>query len=265
MMSIFTIFRKEVASFFNSLIGYIVIGVFLTAVGLFYWFFEGNILQTGISGMDVLFDMAPYLFLFLIPAVTMRAFAEEQKAGTMELLFTKPITDWQIILGKFFAALFLSLVALLPTLLYLLSTYWLGILDGGPNGGGLATAQIFAAPFGGPSTLDMGATWGAYLGLFFLSGIFCAIGLFTSALTRNQIEAFVLGMFICFFFYLGLDFLAGIKALSGINALFLRLGIVGHYGSISRGVIDSRDVLYFISFVVVFLLLTQWVLSRKRT
>lgn len=264
MSSIITIFRKEISTFFNSLIGYIVIGVFLVGVGLFFWIFEGNILETGISGMDALFDFGPYLFLFLLPAVTMRAFAEEAKAGTMELLFTKPITDWQIILGKYLAALFLVLFALLPTLLYMLSVYWLGILDGGPQSGGLATAQILSAPAQGDSTLDMGATWGAYIGLFFLGGIFAAIGLLTSALTRNQIESFVLGVFGCFFFFVGFDFLAGIKALDAINAFFLRLGILDHYSSISRGVVDSRDLLYFISFIVVCLVLTHWVIRRKR-
>jgi ABC-2 type transport system permease protein len=243
MSNLLTLFRKEVASFFNSLIGYLVMGVFLTGVGLFFWVFEYNVLETGLAQMDALFDYGPYLFLFLVPAITMRAFSEELKTGTIELLATKPLTDWQIILGKYLAAAFLVLFSLLPTLLYLGTVWWLG------------------EPMG---NVDLGATIGAYLGLFALGCIFAGIGLLTSALTDSQIIAFVLGVFFCFFFYQGLDFAAGIKALNAVNTLLLKASIVEHYRSISRGVIDTRDVLYFLSFVIITLLLTKVALNAKK-
>ncbi|MEO1448702.1 MAG: gliding motility-associated ABC transporter permease subunit GldF [Bacteroidota bacterium] len=243
MTNIITIFRKEVASFFNSLIAYVVISVFLTGVGLFFWVFEFNVLETGQATMDALFDFGPYMFLFLVPAITMRAFSEEMKTGTIEFLVTKPVTDWQIILGKYLAAVFLVFFSLLPTLIYYLSVYWLG------------------EPVG---NLDQGATWGAYIGLFFLGAIFAAIGMFTSSISDNQIIAFILGVFISFFFYVGFDFMAGIKVLTNVNTFLLKLGIIEHYGSISRGVIDTRDALYFVSFVAIALILTYLVLQRRK-
>lgn len=243
MHNIIALFRKEVASFFNSLIGYLVISVFLTGVGLFFWVFEYNVLETGLAQMDALFDYGPYLFLFLVPAITMRAFSEEIKTGTIELLATKPITDWQIILGKYLAAAFLILFALLPTLIYLATVWWLG------------------SPVG---NLDVGAITGAYIGLFFLGCIFAGIGLFTSALSDSQIIAFILGVFACFFFFIGLDFAAGIKAMNAVNTFILKLSIIEHYRSISRGVIDTRDALYFVSFVAITLILTKMVLNGKK-
>ncbi|MEZ4772459.1 MAG: gliding motility-associated ABC transporter permease subunit GldF [Bacteroidia bacterium] len=244
MTNIITIFRKEVATFFNSLIAYMVIAVFLVGTGLFFWVFEYNILETGFATMDSLFFIGPYLFLFLVPAITMRAFSEEIKTGTMEFLATKPLTDWQIILGKYLGAVFLVFFSLLPTLIYYFTVYWLG------------------DPVG---NLDSGATIGAYIGLFFLGCIFAGIGIFTSALTDNQIVAFVLGVFLCFFFYLAFDLIAGIKALNSINNFFLQLSINEHYQSISRGVIDSRDALYFLSFVVIALIGTKIAISMKRS
>ncbi len=243
MQNVFTLFRKEIASFFNSLIGYVVISVFLTGVGLFFWVFEYNVLETGLAQMDALFDYGPYLFLFLVPAITMRAFSEEIKSGTIELLATKPLTDGQIILGKYLAAAFLVFFSLLPTLFYLATVWWLG------------------SPMG---NLDLGATAGAYLGLFFLGCVFASIGLLTSALSDSQIIAFILGVFLCFFFFIGLDFMAGIKALNVINTFFLELSIIEHYRSISRGVIDTRDALYFFSFIAVGLILTKVVLNSKK-
>lgn len=243
MSPILTIFRKEVSSFINSLIAYVVIAVFLIGVGLFFWVFPNNVLEMGFASMDMLFESAPYMFLFLVPAITMRAFSEEMKSRTMEFLITKPITDWQIILGKYFAAVFLVLFALLPTLLFMATVWWLG------------------SPVG---NLDVGATVGAYIGLFFLGAIFAAIGVFTSALTDNQIIAFILGVFLCFIFYQGFEFLAGVKTLDGINAFLLKIGIYEHYQSISRGVIDSRDILYYLSFITITLIGTKMVLNAKR-
>lgn len=239
----YTIFRKEVASFFNSLIAYMVMAVFLTGVGLFFWLFENNTLENGYSDMNALFDFGPYFFLFLVPAITMRAFSEEMKTGTIEFLVTKPITDWQIIGGKFLAAVFLVLFSLLPTLVYVASIWWLGE----PTG-----------------NLDTGATIGSYIGLFCLGSIFAAIGVFASSLTDNQIVAFILGMFLCFFLFLAFDFMAGIKVLDAVNAVLLDVGIMAHYRSISRGVIDTRDAVYFASVIAIFLILTKVSLNRKR-
>lgn len=220
-----------------------VIAVFLTGVGLFFWLFEMNVLETGQATMDALFDFGPYLFLFLVPAITMRSFSEEMKTGTIEFLVTKPVTDWQIIGGKYLAAVFLVLFSLIPTLIYYISVYFLGKTIG---------------------NLDQGATWGAYIGLFFLGSIFAAIGLFTSALTDNQIVAFITGVFLCFFLFLAFDFTASMSVLSGINDFVIKLGIMEHYRSISRGVVDTRDIFYFLSIAAIFLILTKMVLERKR-
>ncbi len=244
MHSILTIFRKEVAAFFNSLIAYMVISVFLIGVGLFFWVFEYNVLESGYASMDALFEIGPYFFLFLVPSITMRSFSEEVKTGTMEFLITKPLSDWQIILGKYFAAVFLVLFSLLPTLIYFFTIYMLGK----PTG-----------------NIDTGATIGAYIGLFFLGSIFAAIGIFTSSLTDNQIIAFILGVFLCFFFFLAFEFMAGVKSLDGINNFLIRLGIMEHYRSISRGVIDTRDFIYFVSFVGVALIGTKMSLNFKRS
>lgn len=243
MQNILTLFRKEVSSFLNSLIGYLVIGVFLIGTGLFFWVFEFNALESGYAGLDILFDIGPYLFLFLIPAITMRAFSEEFKSGTIEFLATKPLTEWQIILGKYFAAVFLVLFSLLPTLIYYVSIYLLG------------------EPAG---NLDSGATWGAYIGLFFLGCIFAAIGIFTSTLTDSQIVAFILGVVFCFVFYQAFDFVTGIDALGPFSAFIGKIGIIEHYRSISRGVIDTRDALYFVSFVAIVLMGARMVLEGKK-
>ncbi len=233
MNSVLSIYRKEVASFFNSLIAYVVIGVFLIGVGLFFWVFEGNVLETREASMQLLFDAGPYFFLFLVPAITMRAFAEEIKTGTIEFLATKPITDWQIILGKYLAAVFLVLFSLIPTFIYYLSLSNLG---------------------NPPGNLDAGAIIGSYIGLFFLGSIYAAIGLFTSALSENQIIAYILGLFLCFFFFQAFDLFDGLT----------KLGILAHYASISRGVIDTRDLLYFLSFIGIALISTQMVLGRRK-
>lgn len=244
MQGILTIFRKEVAAFFNSLIAYMVISIFLVGVGLFFWVFEYNVLESGYASMDALFEIGPYFFLFLVPAITMRSFSEEVKTGTMEFLITKPLSDWQIIVGKYLAAVFLVFFSLLPTIIYFITIYALG------------------KPAG---NIDVGATIGAYIGLFFLGSIFAGIGLFTSSLTDNQIIAFISGVFLCFFFFLAFEFMAGVKVLDGINSFLIKLGIMEHYRSISRGVIDTRDFIYFLSFVAVALIGTKMSLNAKRS
>ncbi|MEZ5197788.1 MAG: ABC transporter permease, partial [Bacteroidales bacterium] len=187
----FILLKKEVNSFLNSLLGYIVMAVFLLVNGLFLWVFplESNIPDYGYANLDGLFLMAPFIFLFLIPAITMRFFAEEKKSGTIELLMTKPFTDLQVILAKYFAGLFLVIISLLPTLVYYFSVYQLGF----PKG-----------------NIDTGGMWGSYIGLLFLGASFVAIGLFASSITDNQIISFILAALFSGFIYIGFEFIYGL-------------------------------------------------------
>jgi ABC-2 type transport system permease protein len=238
------ILKKEFNSFLNSLIAYIVIAVFLVAIGMFMWVFpESSVLEYGFADMQTLFNMAPWVFLFLIPAITMRTFAEEKREGTIELLLTKPIADLELILGKYFAALLLALFALLPTLLYYYSVYELG----NPQG-----------------NVDSAAVVGSYLGLIFLSGVFAAIGVFASSISNNQIISFVVAVFLCFIIYTGFDSIASIPVWGNMSYLISQLGISYHYAAISKGLIDSRDVLYFISVIALMLLATKLVLRSRK-
>lgn len=239
------IFKKEINTFFSSLIGYIVIGVFLVLMGLLLWVFpEFSILDGAYANLDTLFAVSPMVFMFLIPAVTMRTFAEEKQTGTIELLATRPITDWQIVGGKFLACLTLVVFALLPTALYYVSVYQLG------------------AP---PGNLDSGGILGSYIGLLFLAAAFSAIGVFASSLTNNQIVAFVLATFLCFFTYLAFDFLSRLPIFFGkTDDIVQAIGIAYHYDSVSRGVLDSRDVVYFLSVISLFLAATVLSLGKRR-
>ncbi|HAV24815.1 MAG TPA: gliding motility-associated ABC transporter permease subunit GldF [Bacteroidetes bacterium] len=240
----YSIFKKEIRSFLSSLIAYVVIIVFLLIVGLFTWVFaDGNILAQGYASLDTLFFMAPWIFIFLISAITMRSFSEEINQGTFEILSTKPITDFQIILGKYLAAVCLVAFSVLPTLLYFYSVYQLGL----PKG-----------------NIDMGATWGSYMGLILLGGCYASIGIFSSAATSNQIVAFVLGMFLCFFFYVGFQQISNLSLFGGWDSFIQNLGIQYHYDSISRGVVDSRDLVYFGSLISFFLGLTYIVLDSRK-
>jgi len=241
----FALLIKEINSFLNSLIGYIVIIIFLLALGLFLWVFPGdsNILNGGIASIEPLFVIAPWVFMFLIPAITMRSFAEEKRTGTIEFLLTKPLTETQIILAKFLAGLLLVLIFLIPTLVYYFSVQSLG------------------NPVG---NIDSGATYGSYIGLLFLGGAFVSIGIFASALTENQVISFILSLFICFFIYVGFDYIAELPFFSAIADSISGLGINSHYMSISRGVVDSRDLIYFVSLMVLFMVFTRLkLLSRK--
>jgi ABC-2 type transport system permease protein len=241
----FALLIKEINSFLNSLIGYIVIIIFLLALGLFLWVFPGdsNILNGGIASIEPLFVIAPWVFMFLIPAITMRSFAEEKRTGTIEFLLTKPLTETQIILAKFLAGLLLVLISLIPTLVYYFSVQSLG------------------NPVG---NIDSGATYGSYIGLLFLGGAFVSIGIFASALTENQVISFILSLFICFFIYVGFDYIAELPFFSAIADSISGLGINSHYMSISRGVVDSRDLIYFVSLMVLFMVFTRLkLLSRK--
>lgn len=236
------IFRKELNSFLNSLVAYIVIGVFLVFVGLFTWFFDSNVLDYGYADLNSFFQLTPYIFIFLIPAITMRSFSEEFKSGTIELLFTKPLTDWQIILGKFLAVFLLILLAVLPTLLYYYSVYQLG----NPKG-----------------NIDSAAVIGSYLGLLLLGGVFASIGLWASSLTDNQIVAFIIGAVLCYFLYDGVNQFANLFS-GTIQFLINYLGLSYHYESLGRGLIDSRNVLFLLSIIGLMLFLTKLKLAAKK-
>lgn len=240
----FTLFRKEISSFLNSLIGYVVIVVFLLINGLFLWVFpmEFNIPDYGFASIENLFVLAPWVFLFLIPAITMRSFAEETRTGTIELLLTKPLTDMQIILAKYLAGIVLVIFSVLPTLVYYISVYQLG------------------TPVG---NIDSGATWGSYIGLILLGASFVAIGIFVSTISGNQIVSFVISVFLCGFIYLGFEFIYNLEIFGNFGLFVKQLGISAHYTSVSRGVIDTRDVIYFLSVIIGFLLLARFRLEQR--
>lgn len=231
------IFKKEINTFFTSPIGYLVVAVFLVLNGLFLWVFEGefNIMDNGFADLSGFFLLAPWILIFLVPAVTMRSFSDEKKQGTLELLLTKPVSHLQIVLGKYLGAFILILVALAPTLLYVYSVYQLG------------------NPIG---NLDFGNTLGSYFGLLFLIAAYTAIGVFASTLSNNQIVAFIVAVFICFFFYFGFQGIANYNLFG--NTIYLEnLGMEAHFKSMSRGVLDTRDIVYFLSITVLFIVLTK--------
>ena len=238
------ILTKEFNSFLNSLIAYMVIGVFLTGIGLLMWVFpETSVLDYGYADMDTLFSFGPYIFIFLIPAITMRSFAEERKGGTMELLLTKPLRDWDIILGKFLASFLLVLVALIPTLIYYYSIHRLG------------------NPIG---NIDTAGVAGSYIGLALLGGVFCAVGIFASSITPNQIVAFIVAAFLCFLLFSGFNSISTLSFWSANALLVKQFGILYHYDAISKGLIDSRDLLYFISAMFLMLSLTKLILGSRQ-
>ncbi len=240
----YSIFRKEINTFFSTLIGYLVIGQFLFYLGAVMFIFpDSSLLNFGYASMDQLFSFAPQIFIFLIPAISMSTFAEEQKSGTMELLATQPLSDWKIILGKFFANVALVVFALIPTVLYYYTVYQLG----NPKG-----------------NLDSGAIMGSYMGLVFLASAFTAIGIFASSLTKDQIVAFILATFLCVIFYYGFQLISTLPIFMGRSDYLVQMiGIDYHYDSMSRGVFDSRDVIYFFSLTFFFIFLTKLSLESR--
>lgn len=241
----YALFRKEISNFLSSLIGIMVVVVFLLITGLFLWVFKSdfNIMTFGYATLDSLFILAPWVFLFLVPAVTMRSFAEERRTGTIEMLLTKPLSDWQIVGAKYLAGIALVILALIPTFIYYISV------------------SRLAVPVG---NIDHGGIWGSYIGLFFLSATFVSIGIFCSSITNNQILAFILSVFLCGFFYIGFDLIYSMALFGKIDLFIQQLGMSAHYSSMSRGVIDTRDLLYFISVIVLFLSLTKLTLSSRK-
>jgi len=241
---VISIFYKEISGFFSSMVAYVIVGVFLLVTGLFLWVFpESSILDYGYAGLDSFFNVSPYLFMFLIPAVTMRSLAEEQKDGTFELLATRPLSDWDIVLAKFLASLAIVVLALLPTIVYYITVYQLGVTKG---------------------NVDTGAVIGSYLGLIFLGAAFTSIGLFTSSLSKNQIIAFTFAVFLSYFAFSGFDSMSSLLSMQRIAGILTGLGISEHYQSISRGVLDTRDLIYFMSFTALFLLITKTILGGRK-
>ena len=241
----FPLYVKEIKSFFSSVIGYVIIATFLIITGLFIWVFPNyyNVFELKTADLQGLFNLSCYLFLFLIPAITMRSFSEEKKTGPMELLFTKPLSDNQIIGAKFLACATLLLISLLPTLIYVYSVWRLG------------------DPVG---NIDLGSTFGSYLGLFLLGLVFVSIGIFASSITNSQIIAFLLGAVFCFFMHFGFEFIYSFEIFGNAGGIIKSLGLEHHYLAISKGVIDSRDLIYFITVTFLFLFGTKIVLlSRK--
>jgi ABC-2 type transport system permease protein len=232
-----SLFLKEISGFFSSFSGYVVVVAFLCANSVFLWWFHSkiNILDSGYASLESLFFIAPWVFLFLIPAITMKSISEEKKTGNMDLLLTRPLSEMQIILAKYLACVSLAVISLLPTLIFYFSVIQLG------------------NPFG---NIDIGGTWGSYIGLLFLAAIYTSIGIFSSSLSENTIIAFITAVLLCFFFYLGFNSLADLTHTGQTGNLLLNMGIDAHYKSISRGVIDSRDLIYFLSVIILFLYLT---------
>lgn len=239
-----SIFIKEINSFFSSIVGYVAILVFLVACGLFLWVIpDSSILDFGYATLDKYFELAPWFLMLLIPAVTMRSFADEFRAGTIEWLSTKPLTDIDIIVGKYLASLALVVFALLPTITYVYTIDNLSLVQ---------------------NNLDTGGIMGSYFGLFFLAASFTSIGIFCSSLTNNQIVGFLVSLFACFLFYSGFESISKIPAFT--NGIDYYLGMAGmsfHYNSISRGLVDTRDVVYFLSVIILFISLTRLSLNRR--
>lgn len=244
MKGMYAVFKRELFSLLNSLMAYITIGVFLLVLGLLLWVFpDSSILEYGYAELNGFFSLAPFLFMFLIPAITMRSFAEERREGTYILLATRPLTVWQIVLAKYFSCFVLVLFALLPTLIY---SYTIGQL-GFPKG-----------------NVDTGAVIGSYIGLVLLGASFVAIGVFASSVTKNQVVAFAIAVFICFVTYNGFDALSKLLALQSVEGILLGLSINEHYQSISRGVLDTRDLVYFITFSAVFLGMSKLAIGGRK-
>ena len=239
----FAIFKREIQSFFTAPIGYLIVGLFLLLNGLFLWVFKGqfNIFDYGFADLSNFFLLAPWIFIFLIPAITMKSFSEERKLGTLELLLIKPISVWKIVLGKFWGTWVLCLIAIVPTVIYVFAISDLGVI---------------------PGNYDMGVVIGSYFGLFFLISAYVGIGLFASTLSDNQIVAFIIGILLCFLLFTGFDSVSTLFSDGETQLSIQQLGAKAHFDSIARGILDTRDLLYFVSISLFFLYLTYERLNR---
>ncbi|MCB0508309.1 MAG: gliding motility-associated ABC transporter permease subunit GldF [Bacteroidetes bacterium] len=238
------ILRKEINLFFSSLIAYISMAVFFIVLALNLFVFQGNILESNYATLDTFFTLAPWILIFLIPAITMRSFADEKQSGTIEFLMTKPITDLQIVLGKYIAALLLWTFTFLPTLIYFIC---------------IKKLSLDAAP------IDSGAAYGSYIGLYFLGAVFVAIGIFSSSISNNQIVAFLLGVFLCYLMYDAFFRFSTLSIFQGQLDYYIQaIGLNAHYDSISRGVVDTRDIVYFLSVIALFIIGTRTALESRK-
>ncbi|MGB0933844.1 MAG: gliding motility-associated ABC transporter permease subunit GldF [Lishizhenia sp.] len=239
------LYLKEIKSFLSSILGYIFITIFLVTTWLFLWIISDNynLLEGGISDLIPFFNLAPLILLILIPAVTMRSFAEEKRTGTIELLYTRPISDLKILLAKYFAGVTLVIICLLPTLTYYISVHYLG------------------DPVG---VIDDGAAITSYLGLILLGASFVAIGIFSSSITKNQIVAFIIAMFLCWFLFNGFSLLGSYATFAGLDSIIKSIGMEAHYSSIKKGVLVLSDLVYFLSLILFFLFATHAVLKSLR-
>ncbi|MEO7394227.1 MAG: gliding motility-associated ABC transporter permease subunit GldF [Chitinophagaceae bacterium] len=241
-LSMWSVCKKELRQFFSSLTGYISIIVFLLVNGLALFVFNNNIFDFGYATLDRFFQLAPWILLLLIPAIAMRSFSEEFKTGTYEILQTRPLTRWQIIGGKYFASFIVVFIAILPTIIYILSIQQLSSNEG----------------------LDMGATIGSYIGLFFLAAVFTAISICCSSFTNNAVVAFIISMISCALLYYGFSAISRLPAFTnGADYYVEMIGIDFHYRSISRGLIDTRNIIYFISMIILFFAITNRNLLKR--
>lgn len=233
----FAIFKREIRSFFTSPIGYLIVGLFLLLNGLFLWVFKGdfNVFDYGFADLSNLFLLAPWIFIFLVPAITMKSFSEERKMGTLELLLIKPISIWKLVLGKFWGAFVLCIIAVLPTIIYVFAISSLGIVEG---------------------NFDSGIVLGSYFGLFFLIAAYTSIGVFASTTSDSQIISFIVGILICFLIFNGFEAVSSLFSDGETQQIIRGLGARAHFDSIARGVVDTRDLIFFISITLLFLYLT---------
>jgi ABC-2 type transport system permease protein len=242
-VAMWMICKKEWQQFFSSLNGYIALVVFLLLNGLFLFVFpDTSILDFGYATLGSFFNLSPWILLFLVPTITMRSLADEYKSGSFEVLKTLPLTSSQIVWGKFFGALIIVITALLPTIIYAVSIEQLSVTGG----------------------IDIGATIGSYIGLILLGAVFTAVGICASSLTNNTVVAFIAGAFVCFLLYSGFDAISKLPVFkAGLDYYIEMLGINFHYRSISRGVVDSRDIIYFVGIIFLFLFITQRNLIKR--
>lgn len=243
----YALIKKEIAYFFSSLVGIVILMTFLIVNALFLWAYPINeylnIVSSGYASLDPLFTLAPWMYLILIPALTMRTISEEKSLGTLELLISKPLSDRQIVFAKFYSCLLILILTLLPTITYVISVSYL------------------AFPVG---NIDVGATMGSYIGLVLLGAAFISIGIFTSSISKNQIVALLLSILLCIFFYLGFEWIAAFGTENSAGYFIRQLGIQEHYNSISRGLIDTRDVVYYGVLIVFFMALSELKLSARK-
>lgn len=236
---------KEISSFFSSLAGYLVVSIFLVCTGLFLWLIPGqnNIIDSGYADISSFFMMAPQLYLFLVPAICMKLFSEERKNGTLELLLTRPVSSLTIVLSKYFAAFILVIISLIPTLIYVYSVYNL------------------ASPVG---SIDMGLIWGSYIALIFLAAIYVAVSIFAGSFTNNQLISFIYGITLCFVIYAGFDYASSLPLLSKWENEISFMGISSHYSPMARGIIDTRDIVWFILISSLFIYFTNMKIAKRK-